>query len=476
MSKGIDCAIPLTADKAKVLAAAGMKFACRYLVPVQYAWKRLTRAEAEAITAAGMQVVSVFETTANRPAGGAAAGQVDGTEAFKETQLIDQPKGTTIYFAVDYDAQPKDYNAIEDYLRSAASKIPGYEVGVYASFAVIEEMSRRGVSKHFWQTYAWSNGNRSARANIFQYKNGQTMENHTVDLNESSGSEGWWDTNSNPQQEGKLVDKKADFHTQDALRVLQTTGVIQTPEYWVQNAYEGGVIKGEYAALLIQNMAKKLGGIAPQPQPAPTPHPEPPKPALYPTPKTDAELTKLATDTSIYFEVGGKNGSGVLLPNGYVLTAGHVPADVSMRIQTKDRAWHNVSLVAVHPRADIALCRIHEGYEGLPSLPISIRGVKSGDKLLSVGHGKQKMWAKETGEVVREKTGDKEWEFDCSVAGESGDSGSAIVNECGEIVGVMVQTASVSVKNAKGNWGIAVGCEAVNVTHPVVAEFLKKYL
>lgn len=228
------------------------------------------------------------------------------------------------------------------------------------------------------------------------------------------------------------------------------------------------------AALSIFNRILKDG----PPKPEPDPKPESPKPDPQKTPdaqsKSDAELERYASAASVYFEVGGKNGSGVLLPNGYVLTAGHVVAERPMRIQTKDRAWHNVSLVAVHPEADIALCRIHKGYEGLPSLPISIRGAKSGDKLLSVGHGKQKMWAKETGEVVREKTGDKEWEFDCSVAGESGDSGSAIVNECGEIVGVMVQTASVSVKDAKGNWGIAVGCEAVNVTHPMIREWIKQ--
>lgn len=198
MARGIDCAIPLTLEKARAIRAAGYEFVARYLVPERYAWKRLTRAEAEAITVAGMKIVSVFETAANRPAGGAAAGAVDGAEALKEAKAIGQPIGTAIYFAVDYDAQPRDYDAIEEYLRSAAYAIPGYHVGVYGSYAVVEEMARRGAAQHFWQTYAWSRGRKSARANIWQHQNGVSLAGATVDLNESYGGEGWWNTNPAP--------------------------------------------------------------------------------------------------------------------------------------------------------------------------------------------------------------------------------------------------------------------------------------
>jgi hypothetical protein len=193
-TKGIDCATPLTAKTAAAIAAAGYKFAARYLVPPAYAWKRLTRAEADAIAAAGMQIVSVFETTANRPSGGAANGKADGAAALKEAQLIGQPPGSAIYFACDWDAQQADFDAIEAYLRAAAAQLAGYEVGVYGSYAVVEEMARRGACRHFWQTYAWSRGKKSAKANIWQYKNGVSLAGHPVDLNESYGGEGWWNT------------------------------------------------------------------------------------------------------------------------------------------------------------------------------------------------------------------------------------------------------------------------------------------
>ena len=69
--EGIDCATPLNARTARALADAGVEFVCRSLVPARYAWKRLTGDEAEYITCAGMQIGSVFETTANRAAGAA---------------------------------------------------------------------------------------------------------------------------------------------------------------------------------------------------------------------------------------------------------------------------------------------------------------------------------------------------------------------------------------------------------------------
>lgn len=185
--KGIDCAAPLTAESARKLASEGMQFACRYVVPPKYAWKRLTKEEVAVITAAGMRIGSVFETGANRPKDGALAGLTDGGIALQEAKLVGQPPGTAIYFAVDYDAPASDMSVIEDYLRAAQGQIPGYNAGVYGSYSVVEEMARRGACRHFWQTYAWSGGKKSSKANIYQYKNGIRLDD-----NESYGNEGFW--------------------------------------------------------------------------------------------------------------------------------------------------------------------------------------------------------------------------------------------------------------------------------------------
>ncbi|GGD95266.1 DUF1906 domain-containing protein [Paenibacillus nasutitermitis] len=222
MAKGLDCAIPLSASNAKVLAGAGFVFAARYLVPERLSWKRLNRAEAEAITSAGMQIVSVYETSANRPAGGAAHGKSDGLAALREAKLIGQPKGSAIYFAVDYDAGQQDYEVIEHYLRAASAQLLDYHTGVYGSYAVIEEMAKRQACSHFWQTYAWSRGKKSQHANIYQYQNDTSVAGVKLDLNESFGKEGWWNTRISEQPvKPPLAQREYKMETRDAQAIIR---------------------------------------------------------------------------------------------------------------------------------------------------------------------------------------------------------------------------------------------------------------
>jgi len=197
---GIDCAAPLTAAKAKALAAEGVKFAVRYLVPPAYAWKRLLKPEADAIQAAGLRLASVFQLGADRPKGGAGNGAADGKSALAEAIAIGQPAGSAVFLAVDYDAKPDDYDKIEAYLRAAQDELPGYHVGVYGHFGVIEEMARRGACRYFWQTYAWSGGKKSNRAHLWQYKNNVTLAGHAVDCNECYDDSIFWGASSGEEK------------------------------------------------------------------------------------------------------------------------------------------------------------------------------------------------------------------------------------------------------------------------------------
>jgi len=61
--------------------------------------------------------------------------------------------------------------------------------------------------------------------------------------------ERWWKFKS------RLSEKTKD-ELNNALKVLTEIGVINSPEYWVQNAVKGKKIKGEYAAVLIERVAK----------------------------------------------------------------------------------------------------------------------------------------------------------------------------------------------------------------------------
>ncbi|BBI32061.1 glycoside hydrolase domain-containing protein [Cohnella abietis] len=239
---GIDCATPLTGTTAKAVAAAGAQFAVRYLVPANYAWKRLVRSEANVIQGAGMMLASVFQKGTDRVTGGKGAGQVDGKEALAEAKLINQPTGSAIFFAVDYDSQPKDYDAIEAYLRAAQAEIPGYHAGVYGHFGVIEEMAKRGACKYFWQTYAWSGGKKSSHIHLYQYKNDTKLGGASVDLNEAYTDSIFWGKDVVP------VDKPAESSEVTAIVFGQKIegaklidGVMMLPLRAVGNAIGGKV-------------------------------------------------------------------------------------------------------------------------------------------------------------------------------------------------------------------------------------------
>ncbi|ULL18178.1 DUF1906 domain-containing protein [Paenibacillus sp. H1-7] len=192
MAKGFDCATPLTESTAAAFKRDGYVFAARYLVPSS--WKALSRSEVEIISNAGLQIVSVFETTANRALGGRAAGLSDGATAMALAAQMGQPAGSAIYFAVDFDATPTQMATIIEYIKGASSATPNYYTGVYGSYSVVEAVYAAGACSRFWQTYSWSGGRQSDIANIYQYRNDITVNGIPVDLNESYGAEGWWST------------------------------------------------------------------------------------------------------------------------------------------------------------------------------------------------------------------------------------------------------------------------------------------
>lgn len=189
-NKGFDCATPLTRAKADEFVQAGFTFVCRYLVPT--GWKRLSAEEAVALSEAGLKIVSVFETTADRALGGRSAGLADGQLAAQMAASIGQPEGSTIYFAVDFDATPSQMPAVIEYIRAASEATPTFPTGVYGSYSVVDAVRAASVCSHYWQTYAWSRGRQADFINIYQHLNDIPMLGVQIDLDEGYGNEGWW--------------------------------------------------------------------------------------------------------------------------------------------------------------------------------------------------------------------------------------------------------------------------------------------
>lgn len=159
---------------AQQIKAAGGAFVCRYLSDggPGLPGKLLLPGEASALRAGGVDIVSNWETTADRMLGGFNAGVADAQAARDQVVACGGPAGGgPIYFSADFDATPDQQGPINDYLRGAASVIGAANVGVYGGYWVVSRALDAGVARWAWQCQAWSGGNVDARAHILQDNN-----------------------------------------------------------------------------------------------------------------------------------------------------------------------------------------------------------------------------------------------------------------------------------------------------------------
>jgi hypothetical protein len=186
------------------LQRVGVKFVCRYLS--RDPGKNLSRAEAEMLSAAGIWIVVVWETTADRALSGRAGGAADAQEAARHAKACGMPDGRPIYFAVDWDAQPWQQEEINAYLDGAASVLGRERVGLYAGFGPIRRAFDAGKIAFGWQTYAWSGGRWDGRAQLQQYSNDHEINGVGVDYDRAMKSDyGQWRVGAGPEEDDMQV-------------------------------------------------------------------------------------------------------------------------------------------------------------------------------------------------------------------------------------------------------------------------------
>lgn len=190
MTQGFDCATKLNGSTAVTLKAAGFEYVARYLPTSD--WKGLTVAEVSAIQAAGLKLISIFEKGATKASYFTKSqGISDAKEAYKLAKALGQPVGSTIYFTVDYDAQPTHMGAIKEYLAGIRQCLVDYKIGLYGSHDVMQAVN--GLVDYYWQTYAWSHGKVASQIHMHQYKNGVTVAGVQLDKDEIRQTPGAWD-------------------------------------------------------------------------------------------------------------------------------------------------------------------------------------------------------------------------------------------------------------------------------------------
>lgn len=126
--------------------------------------KNLTKAEAKALHDGGCAIGLVWETTATRAGEGVAAGETDCALAEKQARGLGYPDNCPIFYAVDFDADPA---RVLPYF-SGVYRVSKYAWGAYGSARVIDAVMLAHAHAYGWQTAAWSSGQISKRADLYQ--------------------------------------------------------------------------------------------------------------------------------------------------------------------------------------------------------------------------------------------------------------------------------------------------------------------
>lgn len=152
MQKGVDCMTPCDASTIASLQSQAIAFVGRYYSSTDQS-KVLTATEATALSSAGILIAALYEDDGTDPTTfSSQTGTANAQTALQQAAAAGQPKGSAIYFSVDFDAQPDQLPFITRYFQSVKAVFTGtgYDVGVYGSGSVCARMLRAGLA-----TYAW---------------------------------------------------------------------------------------------------------------------------------------------------------------------------------------------------------------------------------------------------------------------------------------------------------------------------------
>lgn len=196
------------------IKAAGYDYVVRYLSDggAGLPGKQLLPWEADDLRANAVEIVSNWETYANRMLEGWSAGVADANAGLAQVLACGGSKDRPIYFSADWDATDAQQAQIDDYLRGAASVLGVENVGVYGGYWVVKRCLDNGTARWAWQTDAWSGGNLESRAQLHQLIGFVDVAGVICDKNEANATDyGQWSLAGNTPQEATVTFSQADI-------------------------------------------------------------------------------------------------------------------------------------------------------------------------------------------------------------------------------------------------------------------------
>lgn len=158
---------------AAALRANGKRFVGRYAVSDKSPNGRgITRAEYQAMTAAGIEVFVYWEAQTSWMLGGYDAGARAAENALVNLREAGMPRDMPVYYSHDIEPAAVHFDEVDACLRGAASVVGFDAVGLYGGYGIIQHVADVShTAPWFCQTYAWSGSRVHPASHLYQYDN-----------------------------------------------------------------------------------------------------------------------------------------------------------------------------------------------------------------------------------------------------------------------------------------------------------------
>ena len=222
------------------IKVAGYTFVLRYLcwVDDRTRGKLLTKPEADALLAQGIDIISNWETTAAESKGGYSAGRANAIEAERLHKAAGGPPNAAIYFSIDYDAR-NELAVNKAYFEGINSVMPVHRIGVYSGTPLIKFIKEAGLAKFTWNTQGWSDGQWFPERDLHQYYPSEVFDGAAVDRNLAYSSNlGSWLNSKGDFLMGLSDVEQRQVYDAVAMGSVTKTGVPVLPR-WLQRILFG---------------------------------------------------------------------------------------------------------------------------------------------------------------------------------------------------------------------------------------------